>query len=280
MFIVLTMNDLTPEKVTKEVEKTGFPLELWAASILNTRGYHIAHGLHYLDRDENVSREIDLRVLRNVKKEEPTGYSKKLWFRYSLVIECKKLANPWVFLVSPSNAYDPSFKNQLVGGLKEVKNRTSHTNIDLALSEKGILLEHPHYNSINLGRNYFEAFKKDGAEVKIHSAVLTVLKSLVSTYKENFAAGTDSSICYYYGIILVDGFLYSSRLDNDNIVTEQVDRVVLAVNYNSENYGFQSHRILVVRKEKFASVLDELEHVNGRMADLIMPIAFYQYGIK
>ena len=97
-------NGLT-RKISEEIKKSGFPLELRIANELIKRDYHVAHSLFFVDEDENKSREVDIRALKNYVFSEGIGLGK--FIRNCLLIECKKCTKyPWVFLTSPGNAYD------------------------------------------------------------------------------------------------------------------------------------------------------------------------------
>ena len=264
------MSELTPDRISAEVEKTGYPLELWGASVLEEREFKVAQSLYYLDQDEMKGREVDLRALFNVRQGPKEG-PHPFWVRYCLVIECKKLDKPWVFLTTRPGGYDPTFIENAVSGLP-LEQRFSTTRMAVGPPLKEELERiHPYYNATEVGRTYFEAFKESDQSSRIHGAVLTVLKAFLATAKEQFAAAAHSSVCLYYPVILVDGRIFQARLNHGAIVSDEVPVSILTVHYTSPKYPAEAHRVAVVTKPAFEGFLDQMAAVHERFAEMLTP---------
>lgn len=99
----MTKEDLK-ESILKEVNKTGFPLELRVSKLLMDSEYYVANNLYYIDQDEGKGREVDIRALKNFVFEEG---GKSYCVRHCLLIECKRSAErPWVVFTSSKTSYD------------------------------------------------------------------------------------------------------------------------------------------------------------------------------
>ncbi len=85
-----SMTDDLIQKITKEIDNCGFPLEINSSVILQKNQWYVQNNCYYYDRLSEIHREIDL-IARKSKKTK--GYEDML------IIECKKSKDdPWVFL--------------------------------------------------------------------------------------------------------------------------------------------------------------------------------------
>jgi len=251
------MNDKLIAKIRKEVGKTGFPLELRIADFLNSRSYHVAHSIYYIDEDEKKSREVDLRVLKNFEIHEINNKKVKAWVRHCFCIECKKSKNPWVFLSSPKNSYDPDY-DKIPNLPKREFLEKSHLDI--------IKKKHPMGNTNSVGRSYFEAFKCSSQG--IFKAITTAVKSTLYNIDKEFASG-DLSICYYYPLIILEGDLFQCVLNNKRLEIEKVDSVFLSFLYESKNRENSKFIIPIISEsevQKFFSKMDKVLDFIGNVA--------------
>jgi hypothetical protein len=87
------------QKIREVLEKSGFPLELQAGSIIekelgSEHNWQISYNAYYRDEEESKSREIDIRAMWF------SSYNKDIEFRVAptILVECKKSTNcAWVF---------------------------------------------------------------------------------------------------------------------------------------------------------------------------------------
>jgi len=88
------MNDkkTIEETIIEDIQKTGYPTEITAASIMQANGWSVVHTPSFWDQEEQKSREIDIQAYR----QWPTQ-SKNWTMGVYLIAECKKSEKPWVF---------------------------------------------------------------------------------------------------------------------------------------------------------------------------------------
>lgn len=75
-------------KLLKNLEETGYPLELQVGGILSKYGWRVDHNSYYIDEDEQKGREIDIIAITNTYSQE---YKVTVW--NNLICEVKKAKN-------------------------------------------------------------------------------------------------------------------------------------------------------------------------------------------
>jgi len=258
-------NDLN-EKIKKEIEETGFPLELRISDFLNRNSYYVAHSSYFVDEDEKKSREVDLRALKNYEIDRINGRSVKAWVRNCFFIECKKSTkNPWVFLCSKKSSYDLDYDK--IPCLPRIEFQ------DKKYLE--ILKEKHPFASFNIvGRSYFEAFKQTSEN--IFKAITTVVKSTLYGMDKSFASGP-MSVCYYYPMIILEGKLFQGILNNNKIEVKEVDSILLSFLYESKNRENSKFSIPIIQESKVSNFLKEMDEVLDFLGNLAMtnPTKFF-----
>ena len=78
-------------KVLEWIKKTGFPLEMQAASAFRAAGFEVRQSYTYPDPQSDKGREID------VLAQDPDWIGV---IEVSFVLECKASSKPWVVLTS------------------------------------------------------------------------------------------------------------------------------------------------------------------------------------
>lgn len=81
-------------KIIESLKKGGFPTELKVGKVLNQREWFNISNSIYIDKDKNISREIDFYC---IKQPDSNDYLKAR-FEAHLVVEVKKSDKPWPFL--------------------------------------------------------------------------------------------------------------------------------------------------------------------------------------
>jgi hypothetical protein len=248
----LSKDDLE-SKILAEIEKTGYPFELWASECFRSFGYHVANNIYFVDKDEGKGREYDVRALKN---EEIDFDGKKHWVRHCLLVECKRsVKRPWVLFTSTTNSYDQSPSDLYVKGMV---NEDRLQNIDSDDLIKG----NPVFSPPRRGRSFFEPFKDgDGGEA-VFKALTTATKALVDAVESSFAAG-GNSICFYYPIVLFDGILFEAYLENKEIRLEHTDHLAVSMFYRSATYKEVRVTVPIVTKTGMADFIGRLDAVLG-----------------
>lgn len=191
--------DEIKEYIKKEIAKSGFPLEIKVATLLDQHMWVVLpHLIYSLKKDKNQELDIyaakDMKSLKNGK--------------HVLVIECKKQENkPWIFFeqsklntdvfslnISPLNLYghfEPSFQKK-------------------------------HYYCKQKPCAYhFPSFVKGGKPDVILEAINQVLNALIFCWETEmylFKKMEHKYVCIFYPIIVLDGQLFSARVGPDGNV--------------------------------------------------------------
>ena len=98
----MTLTKGEKDYITKEIKRSGFPLEIEVAKVLEDKGWEVDPSSPYRDYDQGILREIDLiahRAMQATLTGRPIApYSAEV----ELVIECKKSEEfVWVFFPRP-----------------------------------------------------------------------------------------------------------------------------------------------------------------------------------
>lgn len=242
------------KNIIKEINKTGFPLELRVSKFLQDNGFHVANNLYYIDQDEGKGREIDLRALKNY---EYKAGGKSYFIRHCLLIECKRSAKkPWVVFSSPQSIYDRNFFFlQCRGVKKDIK--WVDTIVPVKMGEI-----HPFSMHELRGRSFFEPFKNIDGGVTIYKSLITSVKAAIAMRNNEFGARAKGNVCIYYPIIIFDGKLYEAYLDEKNkIKTQEVDTVIVSFYYESLKYKDERFLVPIVTERYLSSFCSDLDSV-------------------
>lgn len=86
------------EFIKEEIEKSGFPLEIEMASILEKDGWEVLPSSYYLDKDEKKWREIDIKAYKSIDQSSDSKSIEPYHLSLALIIECKMSKKyAWVF---------------------------------------------------------------------------------------------------------------------------------------------------------------------------------------
>lgn len=97
------------ENMKQAIIKSGFPLEIFTASILKSKNYRITQHQYYIDAKEDKFREIDLLAEKSAKFAS-SKQNATFVFKNTLIVECKKQekSSPWLFFEGDNVNKDPS----------------------------------------------------------------------------------------------------------------------------------------------------------------------------
>jgi len=241
------------KNIIEEIEKTGFPLELRVSKILKDNSYYIANNLYYIDKDEDKGREIDMRALKNYtfKKGE-----KEYFIRHCFLIECKKSVDkPWVIFTSPKTYYDRWLFLLSCRGTKKVIEWKKY---DVPF-KMGMI--HPFSIEQRRGRSFFEPFKNNIGGVNIYKSLITSVKATIAMRNIKFGAESNS-VCFYYPLIVFEGKLYESYLDNNNgIKIQEADSIMVSFFYESPKYQNVRFAVPIVTEKNLQNFCSHMDSV-------------------
>lgn len=240
------MSENLIQNILKEINKTGFPLEFKVADLLSQHSYYIAQSTYFIDREEDKSREIDIRAFSNrIVKYKGSDFC----ISNVLTIECKKTDNkPWVFLSSKFNENDPGISDLLFNTKKHV-----HFNdyIELELEKF-----HPFYQNPNRARSYFEAFKNESSE-QIFKAVTSCVKATL--YQQDILESMENRVSFYYPCIVFEGDLFEGVMLDGEIHLEPVEVVYLSFIYDSLIYKHQNFTVPIIKPSYLGEFIRSIE---------------------
>jgi hypothetical protein len=98
----LEKGDPELEFIARQIEKTGYPLEIHASEALEKRDWKVLHSTFYEDPETKRLREIDIRADKTVARSSPGDAISPYKIHLRLDIQCKKSDTfAWVFFLTP-----------------------------------------------------------------------------------------------------------------------------------------------------------------------------------
>ncbi len=245
------------QKLVKGVNASGYPSEIRTAIRFQKAGWIVLDHMYFVDKDENIGREIDLYAASNYFAESD---QKRIRLNISLAVEVKKSTKrPWAILTTPKTNLDIDRKGEIF--LTSLA-RMHHQEIWF----HELYANHPAFDLDCLGRVAFygSIAQNPGKETEAegNKSAETAFKALISagkasvelsathqtSHNEALREGIPIKKTYVvgitHGLLVVDAQLFLGRLDeNDNLILEPTKYVPYVMNYASEKYGYK--RILV-----------------------------------
>ncbi|MEM0095679.1 MAG: hypothetical protein QW660_03490 [Candidatus Bathyarchaeia archaeon] len=84
------------ERIIKDLEKSGYPLEIYTTSILESKDWGVINQDGYLDAEEGKWRTIDISAFKKIDVPNSPVYQV---LHFTLTVECKRSEKPWIFWV-------------------------------------------------------------------------------------------------------------------------------------------------------------------------------------
>jgi len=259
------MEEKFKNKLSKYIEeKTGYLEELKVGNIFSEAGWDVRHSNYYLDRDEEMGREIDISASKEgIVFEDDVG--EKVYTKLSLVCEVKKSANkPWVIFSTEKSRYEARFGLSLCtqDGMGNVLEKKIQTSIDRS-------------SSINkfsrIGITYCEAFKNETQ--KRGSDYSQIFKALTSSIKaseyflsirKNRYVGMlrclPKSIEFFEPVIILNGTMCEAYLNKKNeLELNEINHIPVLFNRISPKYDRDNYIIDVVTIKELPNLLTSKE---------------------
>lgn len=142
------MSQPTEEQIIAALEKSGYLFEQDVATILENLEFHVETNYAYTDLDEDKSREIDVRAIKQIYRDD----TKKVQVFVELLVECKDFGSPLVFLERTKNAREKN-NPQPKEYIFPKANYKEH------VDEKSYREKHP-FQHFNLSKHHYY-FKED-----------------------------------------------------------------------------------------------------------------------
>lgn len=232
------------EKLLEWASKTGYPAELYGASVLTASGFTIYNSYLYKDHEHQVHRELDLFASYFWQKEsDKADYPGLIIY---LLIECKKSDKPFILLSNNNNKPD----YYLIGG-----NTTSEDLIALPVVKYPMRLFLPPKTSS--GFKLIQSFST--SDEVIHKATSTLIKSYEDWTRDNNSIidlhVKDNMHTLAMPVLLIDAPLYEMKLEAGELALHELDSCILKQKTHLLGYKEDEFAIPVVTKSKFQAFL-------------------------
>lgn len=255
------------KEITKDLEKTGFPLEVFVASELENRDWMVYNSFLYRDEETKQPRELDIhavnvdyshshRAPRKVKE----GNENKLISH--LVIQCKKTDKPWVFFDNGKTRWP-----QIPADCFKSKKEEFHELLFKEL-ESFDLKKHRLKRAV-LHKSYHETFSDPKKSSKIYESFVTLVKAL-KFIKSRYGVG-GYTIHNFVPIVVFDGTLWSATLkknvaNSPTVLLKGVEKLFVVFNQLSQPDNYEEEQIIeVVTRKSFKKGLNEIEKDNKEL---------------
>lgn len=268
------------DRVLKELERTGYPTEIMAASFLEQQQWGVIHNPTYLDESEQISREYDVRAYKGVERE---AGGRRLVLGIYLILECKKSDKPWVFFTTST---DQNIKkgHRLGKLIQSPYDHNRHIFWSEYAGQPSIISDddwrsfHHYFQQERWARTYYEPFKgqdKSDTSPMIYGAVSSATKAVMFNLTEQGLS--NEWVPIYYPVIVFDGNLFDARVHGKE-ETELVasDHIVLKHQYTTPSTrahrrGSNVHEFLVdvVREPFFAEYIDLIQREYEILAEML-----------
>lgn len=249
-------NDLK-KRITKDLLKSGFPLEVFVSNILNNEIWQVDTSPLYIDPDDHVTRELDIYALKIYNKEPRESVTDNISAFSHLIIQCKKSNKPWIF-------FDNAGKDHYWIGFYSFKGENS--DFIPAICDHGELIGFTGHRYKNVKRyRSFHVFESEpNKPSQIYEALITVCKAL-EYYRNIYGAGNTSH--FFTPIIVLDGTLWSATLSKKSkLKLKRVNKLLAKFDYifgddkRPNKYAYQF--VEVITREEFKKSLKEIEKDN------------------
>lgn len=234
------------KRIKEDIKKSGFSAEMHVNSILTKNKFGTLFPSHtYLDKDQNISREIDILAVCMTNNDE-----EKICVMVSLAVEVKKSEKPWVI-------FGRDRKHTAIEELLGVGFSAYHMqmirNEPPGFHTSGLSkLKSPFLKSEFHGKSFHEAFKPPQEHSQIYAAIMTAIKASVYEIelfnkehekKTTYSPENYTIISIILPVVVLEGKLFKSFLDeNSNVEVEMRDYLPISLAYSSVNYVDQGSK--------------------------------------
>jgi len=264
-----TATDLI-EKIKKDMQNSGFPLEFHVLNICSTKNTGRMPSLRYHFGEQE--REIDLLAFFETIDMNPKTQPALQYTTTDLIIECKKRADkPWVFISTPSYSFQTAMFHLQYTSEYDLyfKERDSTPLLPQLFSQ----LHHNYYNDTSLPRciSYYEAFKDPNQPSDIYKSIDSVISFLLyrraSRKESQKVFGTVSE--FFLPIVVLEGRLFEASISGNEVNVYEKPHIQLRT--------FHSQGIYIidfVTREYFAEFFKKVEFLHEEITSAIRQMKF------
>jgi hypothetical protein len=261
--------------IRDDITSTGFPTEIVAASLMQSKEWGIIHNPSYWDESGEVSREFDIRAY---KRSSFTLAAEEYAVGVYLIVECKKSDKPWVFFVTPEDNYQYRLGELVKATMERFAIFSSKYQSESFVSDNQLRALHHYFRRGKLARTFYEPFKgQERAEhtQMIYSAVMSVVNA---TLDQVMMHPAPRILRIYYPLVVFNGRMFEAQVKSTEAVDlDEASHVQLSFNYTLETPSARrtlwrgQHRFIIdfVRLEHLADFLSEIDTEREQLAHLL-----------
>lgn len=243
------------DKIKKEIEKTGFPLELCVLDICSKKNTGRMPNIRYVY--EGKLKEVDLYAFFEEILLDSEERGNLQHTSTSMIIECKKSKDkPWVFFSSSMHkSMDVFYFTKYVSEFDLYFKQKGRYSL-LGQIYKGLEKNHYMDKAVPKCITYFEAFKSQSSSLGIYQAIESVL-SFLRYRREFYLSRFERFGCFsefLFPVIVLDGLLFEATLEGEEIVLKERDHIQLRTDYNEEIFVID-----VINKGHFENFFQSIE---------------------
>jgi len=231
------------KKILEDIQKTGFVTELKVVSLLIEKGWSTEHSTTYEDKDENISREIDILASK-------VTYIKQLGFRltFYLVIETKKTDRPWIVFTTskkfPELGWRIMHRTDNIHKWNPVPEMESG-GFYSSIFDLDCLEGNPRNTHLRIGKAFHELGKSPKDKSQIYEGLITCgkaaryFKDKYQLEKEitDFMPEEETDVAIYLPTVVLDGLLYEVYNDEKGEITIHEETFIpIEMKYSSPHY--------------------------------------------
>lgn len=242
----------------REIQKTGYPLEIEISSLLDGKWDKIVNTDSYRDYSENKTRDIDINAYRIVE----TGIG--LEFAPHLIIECKKSENlAWVFFMRPLKLEDLDLNGHYLDGLQAKDKKVDNISAMKPILNSSKL----HYKRFKRAAVCFSEFYMQGKQNESHKKEIfeaeTQLKKFIIDKNELTmkSEGYPLFVDFYFPCIVFDGKMFEATVKNGKTRLKESFHVPLLTShpspYSTWDLGFVVDVVHKSYFEKFSDLVNQ-----------------------
>jgi hypothetical protein len=234
-------------KLIDWINKTGYPLEIFAESLLARKDFKVINSHIYHDDENNIFRELDLFAIRTWNNNNCSIY-----LEINLLIECKKSTKPFILINNHSLKPD-SYSLGALYGTDDLLNY-----LFLSGSPKNIPMPENYENGTKLIQGFVDN------DETIYKAMNTLIKSFNFTIKrenefeEDYKKDNVHSICI--PILLIDAPFYALQLNQMlEIELSEIESGIIEYLSHLNRYQLCPFPIPVIRKNQMSLFIESIE---------------------
>ncbi|WP_219119051.1 hypothetical protein [Janthinobacterium sp. UMAB-56] len=246
-------------QMRKALEKSGFLFEHKIANFMQNQGFHVDSSWAFKDPDQEKSREIDVRAIRQEKSND----ANKIKLFCEFLIECKNSDSPLVFLQAEKNERElkHSTPREYVFPIKKYrKNISSNSFMEVdAFNRFGLESSHYYYSTPIKATQFAKIIRKGSEWYANHdgvydSLILPQVKAIEQRRKEvdsTFYKEQWTNIWLFFNVVVLRDHLFIMDANDDDAVPVETGRVSFVRHIKTE--GLDGHYLIDFVTEKYLS---------------------------